>query len=214
MNDRLTYGSVNAAILARVPSESRRILDVGCGTGLLGQALKGQQAQRQVVGITHSNEEAEQARKCLDQVLVEDLETCDFKGIGSFDCVICSHVLEHLRNPDQVLSRLQDVLTPGATLLIALPNVLYWRQRLQFLAGRFRYTQGGLMDSTHLVFFDWTTARHLVSKAGLRLLSSSAEGGIPGSRFLGAAGPVLDAIGLRLAPGLLATQFVLVASPS
>jgi SAM-dependent methyltransferase len=214
MISQLTYGSVNTGILTRVPSASQRILDVGCGTGLLGQALKHQHPHRHIVGITHSTKEAEQARDVLDEVVVADLEDCDFRGLSDFDCVICSHVLEHLRNPDVVLSRLRTTLRPGGTLLIALPNVLYWRQRLQFLAGRFRYTAGGLMDSTHVVFFDWDTARHLVGKAGLRLESSVAEGGFPGSRFLGSAGAVLNAASLRLAPGLWGTQFVLVATAS
>lgn len=212
MKSNLTYGSVNPGVLTRVPSRCRRILDVGCGTGLLGRELKEGHPERYVVGITHSEPEAEQARALLDEVLVEDLESFDFRDLAPFDCVICSHVLEHLRNPAEVLGRLRHVVNADATLLIALPNVLYWRQRLQFLIGRFRYTQGGLMDNTHVVFFDWTTAQNLVSSAGLCLSASVSEGGFPGSRFLGPFGPMLDAISLHLAPGLLGTQFVLVAT--
>ena len=213
MISALTYGSVNPGVLSRVPRRCSRILDVGCGTGLLGSALKGERPGRYVAGITHSQQEAEQARGVLDRVIVDDLETYDFRDLTEFDCVICSHVLEHLRNPAEVLKRLRDVLSPDGTLLIALPNVLYWRQRLQFFLGRFRYTEGGLMDNTHVVFFDWTTARGLVDRAGLRLSASASEGGFPGSRFLGPLGPLLDEIGLRVAPGLLGTQFVLVATP-
>jgi hypothetical protein len=90
--------------------------------------------------------------------------------------------------------------------------VLYWRQRLQFLIGRFRYTEGGLMDNTHVVFFDWSTARQLITQAGLRLTDCCSEGGFPGSRFLGPAGTMLDSVSLAAAPGLMGTQFVLVAT--
>ena len=212
MKSALTYGSVNAGVLARVPPGSRRILDVGCGTGLLGRVLKDDNPERFITGITHAEPEAARAREVLDHVVVADLETCDFKGLGRFDCVICSHVLEHLRNPAEVLARLRAILAPEGLILIALPNVLYWRQRLQFLFGRFRYTQGGLMDDTHVVFFDWTSAQRLVERAGLRLSACASEGGFPGSRFLGSAGAVLDEVSLRLAPGLMGTQFVLVAT--
>jgi hypothetical protein len=95
--------------------------------------------------------------------------------------------------------------------LIALPNVLHWRQRLQFLAGRFRYTTGGLMDSTHVVFFDWVTARRLVDNTGLEVVSTVSDGGFPGARFLGSLGQWLSRAGLHFAPGLIGTQFVLVA---
>jgi SAM-dependent methyltransferase len=211
MKSALTYGSVNPGVLSRVPSECRRILDVGCGIGVLGSALKAGHPDRFVAGITHSELEAERARELLDQVVIADLETCDFRNLGEFDCVICSHVLEHLRNPTEVLARLRAVLAADGVILIALPNVLHWRQRLQFLLGRFRYTEGGLMDNTHVVFFDWVTARSLVDRAGLRLSACASEGGFPGSRFLGTMGHVLDAVSLRLAPGLMGTQFVLVA---
>ena len=212
MKSALTYGSVNPGILSRVPAACRRILDVGCGTGVLGSVLKAEHSARFVGGITHSEQEAERARELLDRVIVSDLETCDFRNLGEFDCVVCSHVLEHLRNPVEVLARLREVLAVNGTILIALPNVLYWRQRLQFLIGRFRYTQGGLMDDTHVVFFDWTTARSLVVRAGLRLSDCASEGGFPGSRFLGPAGSLLDKVSLNLAPGLMGTQFVLVAT--
>lgn len=212
MKSALTYGSVNPGVLSRIPSASRRILDVGCGTGVLGSALKSGDAARYVAGITHSGREAQRAGEVLDHVLVADLETCGFRELGAFDCVICSHVLEHLRNPAEVLKRLRAVLAPGGIILIALPNALYWRQRLQFLIGRFRYTEGGLMDNTHVVFFDWATAQRLVADAGLHVASCAAEGGFPGSRFLGAAGSALDKVSLRFAPGLMGTQFVLVAT--
>lgn len=212
MKSALTYGSVNPAVFSRVPVGSRRILDVGCGTGALGSALKLEHPGRYVAGITHAEQEADQAQKVLDLVAIADLETYEFASLGQFDCVICSHVLEHLRNPTDVLARLRQVLARDGVILIALPNVLYWRQRLQFLAGRFRYTEGGLMDSTHVVFFDWATARRLVADAGLHLSECVSDGGFPGSRFFGRVGSVLDAVSLRLAPGLMGTQFLLVAT--
>ena len=212
MKSALTYGSVNPAVLSRVPSGARRILDVGCGTGILGSVLKGERPDRYVAGITHAEQEAERAREVLDHVVIADLETYDFSDLGQFDCVICSHVLEHLRNPMEVLARLRNVLAVDGVILIALPNVLYWRQRLQFLMGRFRYTQGGLMDNTHVVFFDWATARSLVVGAGLQLVASASDGGFPGSRFLGPGGSALDAVALRVAPGLMGTQFLLIAT--
>jgi hypothetical protein len=53
-------------------------------------------------------------------------------------------------------SRLRAALVDGGTLIIALPNVLHWRQRLTFLRGTFRYTPGGIMDAR---IFASTTGR-------------------------------------------------------
>jgi hypothetical protein len=80
------------------------------------------------------------------------------------------------------------------------------------MAGRFRYTQGGIMDDTHLKFFDWITARRLVETAGYEVVGAVAEGGCPGSRFLpGFLGGALDRLATTMRPGLFGVQFVIVA---
>lgn len=196
----------------RLPRTARRILDVGCGDGTLGRAIKAEWPAT-VVGITHSAAEAQRARGVLDEVVVADLETYDPAALGRFDAVICSHVLEHLSHPEHWLRALRDSFTPEGRLLVALPNVLFWRQRLQFLAGRFRYTDGGLMDSTHLRFFDWETAAQLIRGSGYRIVERVADGGFPGSRWLGPLRPRVNAWATGLAPGLLGFQFILVAAP-
>jgi hypothetical protein len=100
--------------------------------------------------------------------------------------------------------------------VVALPNALLWRQRLTFLRGRFRYTEGGIMDSTHVKFFDWVTARELVERAGYHILDAVAEGGFPGTRllppFLGRIARRVDRAALEAYPGLFGVQFVITAS--
>src|SRR5437868_1086730 len=137
--DRLEYGALNQPVLSAVPQIARRVLDVGCGTGSLGRAVKARQ-QTEVVGVTYSEAEAEKARPNLDQVVVADLNEFDPLPLGRFDCVICSHVFEHLLWPDVLLRSLRPCLGSAGRLVVALPNVLAWRQRLRFLLGRFRYT--------------------------------------------------------------------------
>lgn len=209
----MIYEAVNAAVLARVPSDARRVLDIGCGSGALGRALK-RRGRCDVVGVTYSEAEAAEARRSLDEVVVADLNTFRPPAGVQFDCVICSHVLEHLIDPVEVLRRLGDGLSAGSRLIVALPNALHWRQRLAFLRGRFRYTDGGLMDRTHLRFFDWSTARTLVEDAGYRVDEASADGTFPASRFMPLIGRRLDHYSTAVLPGLFGFQFVFVARPA
>jgi SAM-dependent methyltransferase len=145
---------------------------------------------------------------------VADLNQFQPAGLGRFDCVVCSHVLEHLCWPERFLVAARPLLAPGGRLVIALPNVLAWRQRMAFLAGRFRYADGGLMDRTHFRFFDWSSAQDLVGEAGYRVITATADGVFPFARFLPGIGPVLNHAAVRLAPGLFGWQFVIVAEPS
>jgi SAM-dependent methyltransferase len=210
----LIYSSVNPAVFDRIPSTARSVLDIGCGDGTLGRALK-QRAACEVTGVTFSAEEARRAAEVIDRVQCVDLESADLSALGSFDAVVCSHVLEHLRDPRRLLVRLRANVAPEGLLVVALPNPMFWRQRLAFTAGRFRYTKGGLMDDTHLRFFDWVTARELVESAGFRIIDAMADGGWPGSRFVPRVlGQTLDRLATSARPGLFGTQFVFRARPA
>lgn len=208
----MLYGAANLPVLEHVPEAARSVLDLGCGTGALGRELKRRRGCR-VTGVTHSGEEAGLAAEHLDEVVVGDLNEFDPAGLGRFDCVVCSHVLEHLYRPERLLRALAPCLAAGGLLVVALPNVLHWRQRLEFCRGRFEYTQGGLMDETHYRFYDWATARALLTRSGYELTRRRACGGFPLSRHLAAVGRGLDRAALRLAPGLFGAQFILVARP-
>jgi SAM-dependent methyltransferase len=209
--DKLIYGALNRAIFEAVPKDARRVLDLGCGDGALGQALK-QSGVNEVIGVTYSLAESERA-KHLDRVVLADLNDFDPTGLEGFDCVICSHVLEHLYQPEVLLRKLHRVLTPDGNLIVGLPNVLYWRQRLKFLAGKFRYTSGGLMDETHFRFYDWGSSRNLIRETGFAIISAKADGGFPMSRYSLALRGVLDGLAVNLAPGLFGFQFVIVGVP-
>jgi SAM-dependent methyltransferase len=209
---QLQYAALNGPVLAAIPTSSRRILDLGCGTGSLGRAVKDRQGA-EVIGVTYSTVEAEKARPVLDRVIVGDLNAFSPTGLGQFDCIVCSHVLEHLYWPAEVLRSVGPVLEPGGRIIVALPNPLAWRQRVRFLCGQFRYTDGGLMDLTHFRFFDWCTAQGLVSEGGFRVVSAHADGVFPLSRFLPGIGRWIDRAAVWAAPGLFGWQFVIVGEP-
>ncbi len=206
----MIYGSVNPPVFSRLPREAGRILDVGCGDGTLARAIRDEWPAA-ITGITHSPAEAERAEEVMERVLVTDLDRFDGAGLDRFDCVVCSHVLEHLADPWRLLRVLRPFLRPGGVLLVALPNLLFWRNRLALLAGRFRYADGGLMDRTHCKFFDWQTAAELVTQAGFTLTERSAHGAWPGSHLLGPLKAPLDRIAESAFPGLFGWQFVIVA---
>lgn len=147
--------------LAEMIPPGSRVLDLGCGSGALGQHLA---ETRQCVtdGVTWSEAEAAHARPHYRYVHVADLETADLHALFAadrYDAIVCADVLEHLRRPELVLTACRSMLTPEGRLLISVPNASYSGLIAELLKGEFKYRKEGLLDETHLRFF---TRRSLI----------------------------------------------------
>ncbi|MEY2333317.1 glycosyltransferase [Acidithiobacillus ferrianus] len=143
-----------AKIARRIPHGST-VLDVGCAVGVLGQYLTEQQGCN-VDGIEGNAEAAEIARPFYRRIMITDLESADLRQLLEgirYDRIVCADVLEHLRDPGQLLRQFSDLLTPGGKVIISIPNIAHVGVFLELLSGDFRYRDEGLLDRTHLRFF-------------------------------------------------------------
>ena len=157
-----------AKIARRIPHGST-VLDVGCAVGVLGQHLTEQQGCN-VDGIEGNAEAAKIARPFYRRIMVTDLESADLRQLlegTRYDRIVCADVLEHLRDPGQVLQRLKDHLTPDGKILISIPNIGHIGVFLELLSGDFRYREEGLLDRTHLRFFTRRSFLRLLAENGL-----------------------------------------------
>ena len=94
------YNGLNQRLLYAVPLSARRILEVGCGSGRLAEALKQQQPTRVVCGVELNPAAAAIATSRLDRVWCGDVaEVLQTMDEGHFDCVVFGDVLEHLLIP-------------------------------------------------------------------------------------------------------------------
>ena len=168
-----------------------------------------------VTGITVSPRELEMASECCDAVLLGDLNSGIPKEAGGpFDLVVFSHVLEHLLHPGVALREARPLLNPDGRIIVALPNVLYWRLRIKFLFGEFKYEPTGIMDETHVRFYTLRSGMELLRSNGFEILSTLGDGDLPIPflrRLLPSLARVLDPLASRLVPGLLGAQILYVA---
>jgi len=211
----LEYSAFNDLVFNKVPASATTILDVGCGTGMMGKALKDQKKERFVYGITYSDKEHDAAIKFLDKVSISDINN-ELPDVNmKFDCIIFSHILEHTYEPGKVLKSFSRFLEIDGKIIIALPNVLQYKQRLEFTKGNFKYSlNGGLMDITHFKFFDWLTAQEMITNSGFKIISKEASGNFPLPfirKLLPSFSRFIDRVSLKTWPGLFAFQFVFVA---
>lgn len=181
--ERIYSNKGNPHLIDLLDKGCNRLLDIGCGAGDNAALVKSKYPECDVYGITHSAAEAELTQRYMTQCWVFDIED-EFPGDlshHSFDALIFSHVLEHLRNPAEVLARFSRLMLSKGQVLIAVPNVLSWRTRFQFLLGRFEYESAGVLDDTHLRFFTYFTAdQYLLSRSpDLEITYKAASGSVP-----------------------------------
>jgi 2-polyprenyl-3-methyl-5-hydroxy-6-metoxy-1,4-benzoquinol methylase len=202
------YGG-HARLLAFAGSP-KRVLDVGCSSG----DLAGQMVRRgaSVVGIDADERAAAEAESVCDQVLVGDVETIDLPfPDGSFDVILCGDLLEHLRDPAGFLTRVRRLIAPGGRLVLTTPNVANWAMRLGLLAGRWRYTDRGILDRTHAHLFTKKTLEETLASSGYQIVEFDVTAPVPkiGTPAVERAAHALA----RLRPSLFGYQFVVAASP-
>lgn len=125
-----------------------------------------------VTGIEIDPVAAEEARKHCDLVIVGDLESIDFDaalGERRFEVITIADVLEHLRDPATVLSKLKRYLAEDGFILASIPNVVHAGLILEMALGRFDYRPYGLLDDTHLRFFTHKSVSKLFADCGLEI---------------------------------------------
>lgn len=163
-----TPGSTHNLVTDLVP-EGGRVLEFGCATGYMSRVLRERRGCT-VVGVELVPEAAEQAERWCERVIVGDAEILDYEtllGEDRFDAITFADVLEHLRDPGELLRRVRPFLDEDGAVIASIPNIAHGNVRLALLAGEFRYRQTGLLDDTHLRFFTRDGVRELFEQAGL-----------------------------------------------
>jgi glycosyltransferase involved in cell wall biosynthesis len=212
-------GSHRVVLRTVEDSEPRRVLDLGCAGGFLAAELRKQ--AHFVVGIDAAPPRG--AANKVDRLVVADLDAgLPGKAVeeGPFDLILAADVLEHLRDPAQLLGELHEVCTADAVLIASVPNIGHWYPRLRIGIGRFDYDHRGILDSTHLRFFTWRSFTGMAYRAGwlveqrrltgLPLEILDRDGGASRKRRLRAAVVRVDQVGRAVWPSLFAYQYVAV----
>lgn len=98
-----------------------RFVDVGCGAGLTVAIAR--QLGWDAMGLEIDPVAVTTARRSGLNVVEGTYEQlAQYEHV--FDCVMCSHVLEHVHDPLDLLEKLKFALKPGGVLLLTLPNSL------------------------------------------------------------------------------------------
>jgi ubiquinone/menaquinone biosynthesis C-methylase UbiE len=134
-------GRVSRHFMEVTPLEGLRILEVGAGTGRDGLFLAGHGAS--VVSLDYSMPSLEMIRSQITPGADVDLCCGDAFSLpfpdGTFDLVFHQGLLEHFRNPEEMLAEHYRVLKRGGHILVDVPQRWHYYTALKHImisAGR------------------------------------------------------------------------------
>jgi len=117
---RLAYVAERAAL------SQRRVLDIGCGGGLLAEGLARHGAHVTAIDMAPSMIEVAQLHAQESQIALDyelaSAESYAARAPGQFDVITCMELIEHVPNPASLLGAIQTLLRPGGELFISTIN--------------------------------------------------------------------------------------------
>ena len=130
LNSKLPHVLRRVRDILRFNQPSGRALDVGCGKGEVACALA--QTGFESTGLDMKARVIKYLQQHQPAIRWMAATTDELEGLGEqFDVITLYHVLEHVSKPVECLSNIKRLLRPGGLLVVEVPNVGGWKERLK-----------------------------------------------------------------------------------
>jgi ubiquinone/menaquinone biosynthesis C-methylase UbiE len=164
------------------PKDGEKILDLGCGTGYYLFLLSNLSLKLQLTGLDNDKRALEEAKASLSKsisYILSDSHKLPFKN-NTFDKIIASEVLEHLRDDQKAIQEVYRILKPGGVFVISTPSINYpffW-DPINWLTQRILRThiKSGFFSGIwygHVRLYKKEELESKFIRAGFKILSSS-----------------------------------------
>jgi 2-polyprenyl-3-methyl-5-hydroxy-6-metoxy-1,4-benzoquinol methylase len=150
--------------LSLIPDKTL-VLDIGCSSGTFGEELIKKKGCI-VDGIELDDGDIAKARKKLRNVYKFDIERDALELDQTYDVIFIGDVVEHLARPVKALERIKKLLKDEGILVFSIPNITHMYVRLMLLSGNIEYGRTGLLDETHLHFYNSKEIYRVFNGAG------------------------------------------------
>jgi methionine biosynthesis protein MetW len=193
MKDYIPKVGERVEAASRFVEMSDKLLDVGCGDGVIQHFITPR--VKSIYGVDNSNETLKKAKKRGIKVKVVDLDRqkIPFKT-NYFDVITCLDVIEHVRDPKDLLTKIHRVLKKNGKLIITTPNIRFTNHIYDLVVnGVFPKTSTEKVpyDGGHIHFLTYTDMINLIKQTGYSLIHKD---GIINKRRRGWKGRILELI--------------------
>jgi len=147
-----------------------KFLDIGCATGKLLNYMKSKGWDTKGVEICKESAKYGVKNYGLD-IFIGTLFDASFPD-DYFDVIHLSHLIEHVPDPNALLTEIHRILKSGGHMILTTPNVDGWHARIVKNKWRSAIPE-------HVFLFSKKTMRKLLELTGFKVLKQESWGGIP-----------------------------------
>lgn len=156
----------------------KSICDLGCGNGHIAGRLSA--LGYDVTGVDASSSGSRIARQTYPRAkFIQAYLDRHLSGLGQFDCVISSDVIEHLYRPSDLLETAYALLKPNGHVLIGTPYHGYLKNFALAVTGKMDAHFSALHDGGHIKFFSVDSLSRLMLSHSFSELSFTFYGRAP-----------------------------------
>ena len=154
-----------------------RVLDLGCGAGVLGRELMRRRLVRSYLGIDVASQALNRARAAGLTVIRGNVSKRLPLAAGCADLVYATEVMEHLFDTDRFVQEIRRVLKPSGRIVFSTPNVASLGRRIMLAMGRNPYLDfaAGPQDVGHIRYFVAANLRELCARNGLQVTALESD---------------------------------------
>lgn len=163
------YDGVNKKLYESIPKGEKKILELGCANGRLGELYKSNNPLAHWTGVDYSESAVALAKTTLDraeQIDLNNFDTKSFFNSEKFDVIVIGDLLEHLQDPESTLEKLHEISHSDTEIVCCLPNMAHISVFERLLTCDFTYDEMGLLDKTHLRLYSPASASKTFLNSG------------------------------------------------
>lgn len=160
------------SIMINMIENNSTVLEFGSANGRMTKYLKEKlNCTVDIVEIdgTAGKEAAQYSRDALlgsEEGDIENYIWCEKLQGRKYDYIVFADILEHLRNPEEVLKRARGLLAGHGYVLLSVPNIAHNAILLNLFDNDFPYKEIGLLDNTHIHFFAYKSLKKMIQDCG------------------------------------------------